>query len=60
LIGVLFVDVFDEKKGVEYGELMPVEDGSIEQEQKCLNCNRRWMDVFRLVEVHELCGSKDE
>jgi len=40
---------------VECGELDPVEDGDIEQTVKCLKCGRRWMDVFRLVEVHELC-----
>jgi hypothetical protein len=40
---------------VEHGELSPVEDGSIEQESKCLKCGRKWMDVFRLAEVHELC-----
>jgi hypothetical protein len=40
---------------IEYGDLDPVEDGDIQQEVKCLQCGRRWMDIYRLVDVHELC-----
>jgi len=40
----------------ECGDLDPVENGDIEQISKCLKCGRRWMDVFRLVEVREICN----
>jgi hypothetical protein len=39
----------------DYGEMDPVEDGSVEQKVKCLQCKRVWMDVFLLKEVRELC-----
>jgi C4-type Zn-finger protein len=39
----------------DYEEPEPVEDGSIQQKVKCLVCGRRWMDVFTLTDVHELC-----
>lgn len=39
---------------LECSELDTVEDGSIEQTVKCLECGRSWMDIFRLVDVTEL------
>lgn len=39
---------------IEFDELDPVEDGSIEQTASCPACKRRWRDVFRLVDVDEL------
>jgi C4-type Zn-finger protein len=38
----------------DYEELSPVEDGTIEQIVGCEKCGRRWMDVFKLVDVQEL------
>lgn len=50
------VDLYDNdmNEALEYKEVDFVEDGDIHQEAKCTKCNRRWMDVFRLVEVREL------
>ena len=39
---------------LEYGELSPVESGDIEQEVKCPLCGRKWIDVFRIVDVREI------
>jgi hypothetical protein len=58
-------DIYDEGclfcgKGDEYGdsieceEFMPVENGDIHQKCTCKECGRQWIDVFRLVEAHEL------
>lgn len=38
----------------EYDDLSPVEDGDVEQTVECGRCLRRWIDVFRLVEVREI------
>jgi hypothetical protein len=40
----------------DYEEPDFVEDGDIEQIAQCPTCDRRWKDVFRLVEVRELCS----
>lgn len=49
-----FCKVENDPDTIECEDLNPVEDGEIEQIVKCLVCGRRWMDVFRLVEVKEL------
>lgn len=49
------VDISDMCGPTEHSELEPIEDGTIVQTVKCTNCNRRWQDVFQLVDVHELC-----
>ena len=41
-------------EGMDYGELNPVEDGSIVQEVACPECGRRWEDKFVLLERNEL------
>lgn len=46
------VDICDDN--IEYKELEPVEDGSVEQTVKCTSCGRKWIDVFRLVEIREI------
>lgn len=45
---------------IEYSEPDPVECGDIQQEARCLKCGRRWMDVFRLVAVRELCNLRGD
>lgn len=40
----------------EYGAPGHAEDGSIEQMVECTLCNRRWIDVFALVEVREIAS----
>ena len=39
---------------VEYEDFEPVEDGHIEQVAKCRKCNKRWKDVFQLVDIRGL------
>lgn len=41
-------------KHIEYGGFEPVEDGDVEQTAGCGKCDRRWIDVFRLVDVREI------
>ena len=41
----------------EYGGIEPVENGDAEQTVECLECHRKWVDVFRLKEVRELFSS---
>jgi hypothetical protein len=38
----------------DYEEPDFVEGGDIEQIVTCLNCGRKWQDVYRLVEVREI------
>lgn len=45
----------DRTEMFDYEEVDFVEGGDIEQIVTCLSCNRRWKEVFRMVEVHELC-----
>jgi hypothetical protein len=40
-------------RGMDYGELAPVESGDIEQEVSCPQCGRRWQDVFVLADRRE-------
>jgi transcriptional regulator NrdR family protein len=40
---------------VVYGSLDPVENGDIEQRAECNECGRRWIDVFRLIDIREIC-----
>lgn len=42
---------------LDYQDLDPVEDGSIEQKVSCNNCGRAWMDVFTLSDVRELSSN---
>jgi len=46
----------NDQEGVtlDYGELSPVENGDIEQQVICQKCGRKWIDVFRLTDVHEI------
>lgn len=46
----------DTTEKVEFDDYSPVETGDVYQKAECMVCNRQWMDVFRLVEVHELCS----
>lgn len=41
---------------VEYGDIDADESGCLVQEVRCLNCNRRWTDVFTLTDVREIAG----
>jgi hypothetical protein len=43
---------------MDWKEPDPVEGGDFEQEVKCLKCNRRWINVYRLVDMRELCGEE--
>ena len=58
-------DIYDHgclycKEGNEYGDSLefsdfsPVESGDIEQIVTCTKCGRKWIDVFRLVDVKEI------
>ncbi len=49
------VDISDMCGPAEYSDLEPVESGDVEQTAKCTKCGHRWVDVFRLVDVRELC-----
>lgn len=40
--------------GMDYEAPEPVEGGDIEQKVKCPHCGERWIDVFGLIEQHEL------
>lgn len=44
----------DVDEHVDYEEFSPVEGGDVEQTAECRKCRRRWIDVFRLVEVREI------
>ena len=42
---------------IEYGQLTPDPEGGIRQYARCLMCDRRWVDVFTLTDVHSLCSA---
>jgi hypothetical protein len=46
----------DTEEGMEldYGDVDAVESGDLEQTVTCLLCGRKWIDVFRLVDVREV------
>lgn len=39
---------------VDFDREEHTEDGDICQKAKCTNCNKRWKDVYRLTEIHEI------
>jgi len=39
---------------IEYTDLDPIEDGTIQQEATCVKCKSKWMDIFALKEIQEL------
>lgn len=39
---------------IDYGPPEPVEDGHLEQKAHCLTCGRKWIDIFRLVDIQEI------
>lgn len=39
---------------LEYGKIPPDIGGDILQQVTCPKCKRKWIDVFRLVEVREI------
>jgi hypothetical protein len=44
----------NEDDNIEYEDLSPVEDGDIESTAHCLQCGRKWIDIFRLADVREI------
>lgn len=46
----------DANEKVEWEDYSPVESGDIQQIAECMVCGRRWQDVFRLIDVNELCS----
>ena len=42
--------------GLDYKELEPTSDGTIEQTVSCPECNKRWIDVFVLAEQKEIAS----